>query len=132
MNRVPEHYESSGNVFADLGLANAPELQVKADLAWEITRTIEERDLTQAQAAALLGVDQPKISALVRGRLAGFSLERLYRFLNALGKEVEIVVRTPSTRKADPSVRVVMADRKGSRRPTAAKQRAKKRGLATG
>lgn len=76
---------SSGNVFADLGLSDADQLLAKADLAIEITRIIEERGLTQVEAAELMGVDQPKVSALVRGRLDGFSMERLYRFLNALG-----------------------------------------------
>jgi predicted XRE-type DNA-binding protein len=126
MSKTPEYQESSGNVFADLGLPNARELQAKADLAWEISRTIEERDLTQAQAAELLGIDQPKVSALVRGRLSGFSMERLYRFLNALGKDVEIVVRSPATRRVEPGVHVLTPDR----RP--AKARKSKRRLATG
>ena len=84
---------SSGNVFADLGLPDADQLLAKADLAIEITRVIEERGLTQAEAAELMKVDQPKVSALVRGKLDGFSMERLYRFLNALGRDVEIVVK---------------------------------------
>ncbi len=91
--------ESSGNVFADLGLAHAEELQAKAELAHQIGCIIEERRLTQAEAADLLGIDQPKVSALVRGRLSGFSMERLYRCLNRLGHDVEIVVkRAPRTR----------------------------------
>lgn len=91
---------SSGNVFADLGLPDSDQLLVKADLAIEVARVLEERDLTQAEAAEIMGVDQPKVSALVRGRLEGFSLERLYRFLNALGRDVEIIVRpTPRSRK---------------------------------
>ena len=114
MKKLPEHQEGSGNVFADLGLPNAPELQAKADLAVEIGRTIAERGLTQAEAAELLGIDQPKVSALVRGRLTGFSMERLYRFLNALGRDVEIVVRAPRAAKRDGTVKVVMADRKRS------------------
>jgi len=91
---------SSGNIFADLGLPDADHLLVKADLAIEINSIIEDRGLTQAEAAELMGVDQPKVSALVRGRLDGFSMERLYRFLNALGRDVEIVVRpTPESQK---------------------------------
>jgi predicted XRE-type DNA-binding protein len=97
---------SSGNVFADLGLADADYLLAKADLAIEISSVIEERNLTQVEAASLMGVDQPKVSALVRGRLDGFSMERLYRFLNALGRDVEIIVRpTPETEEG-PSLRV--------------------------
>jgi predicted XRE-type DNA-binding protein len=91
---------SSGNVFADLGLPEADHLLAKADLAIEISSIIEDRGLTQAEAAGIMGVDQPKVSALVRGRLDGFSMERLYRFLNALGRDVEIVVRpTPESQK---------------------------------
>jgi predicted XRE-type DNA-binding protein len=91
----------SGNVFHDLGLPDAEDLKVKAELAYEISMIIEERGLKQAEAAEVLGVDQPKISALVRGRLEGFSMERLYRFLNALGRDVQIVVQPkPRGRKA--------------------------------
>ena len=91
---------SSGNVFADLGLPDADHLLAKADLAIEISSIIEDRGLTQAEAAEIMGVDQPKVSALVRGRLDGFSTERLYRFLNALGRDVEIVVSpTPESQK---------------------------------
>ena len=93
--------ESSGNVFADLGLPDADERLAKADLAIEIGRVISERGLTQSDAAELMGVDQPKVSALVRGKLDGFSMERLYRYLNALGRDVEIVVRpTPADRES--------------------------------
>jgi predicted XRE-type DNA-binding protein len=84
---------SSGNVFADLGLQQAEEELAKVDLAFEISRIIEERGLTQVEAAEIMGVDQPKVSALVRYRLDGFSMERLYRFLNALGRDIDIVVR---------------------------------------
>ena len=104
--KIPYHEVSSGNVFEDLGFPDAPELQAKADLAYEISRTIDQRGLTQNEAAEILGVDQPKVSALVRGRLDGFSMERLYRFLNALGKDVEIVIRPTSGRAADGNIRV--------------------------
>ena len=107
MKEAPKFEVSSGNVFADLGLPHPAELQAKADLAFEISQAIADRGLTQFQAAELLGIDQPKISALVRGRLAGFSMERLYRYLNALGKDVEIVVRSlPANRRARPGIRV--------------------------
>ncbi|MBD0261623.1 MAG: XRE family transcriptional regulator [Tolypothrix sp. Co-bin9] len=84
---------SSGNVFADLGLSNANELLVKAELARQINEIITTQDITQVEAAEILGVDQPKISALIKGKLSGFSTERLFRFLNALGCDVEIVVK---------------------------------------
>jgi predicted XRE-type DNA-binding protein len=89
------HYvESSGNVFADLGLPKSEDLLVKAELAARIIREVERRKLTQVQAASLLGIDQPKISALKQGRLSGFSVERLLRFLLRLGRDVEITVKS--------------------------------------
>lgn len=87
-----EYEESSGNVFADLGLPDADELLLKAGLARQITRILEARGLTPGEAARILGTQQPKVSQLVRGALGGFSLERLIRYLNALGRDVEIVV----------------------------------------
>ncbi len=85
--------QGSGNVFADLNLPN-PELALaKAELVQRIRDIIAERKLTQVKAAKLLGLDQPKVSALVRGRVQGYSIDRLFRFLNALGQRVEITVR---------------------------------------
>jgi len=84
---------SSGNVFADLGLPNAGDRLAKAELARKIGEIIAARRLTQVEAAELLGIDQPKISALIRGRLQAFSLERLMRFLNILGRDIDIVVK---------------------------------------
>jgi predicted XRE-type DNA-binding protein len=84
---------SSRNVFADLGLPNPEEALAKAELAHKITVVIRDKGLTQVQAAKLLGVDQPKISALIRGRLSGFSLERLMRFLLLLGQDIKITVQ---------------------------------------
>lgn len=83
---------SSGNVFADLGRPQPEETMAKARLAYEIERTIRRRGLKQSEAAEALGIDQPKVSALRNGRLGGFSVERLIRFLNALHRDVEIVV----------------------------------------
>ena len=92
---------SSGNVFADLGLPNPEEMLVKAELASKIGEIIETRNFTQMDAAEILGIDQPKVSALIRGRLTGFSTERLFRFLNALGSDVEISVKPkPESRTA--------------------------------
>ena len=90
---------SSGNVFADLGVPN-PELALaKAELVQRIRSLIAGQKLTQAKAATLLGIDQPKVSALVRGRVEGYSIDRLFRFLHALGQRVEITVRPAA--KAD-------------------------------
>jgi predicted XRE-type DNA-binding protein len=83
---------SSGNVFADLGVDKPAEALLKAELALQIGRIIDDRGLTQTAAAKVLGVDQPKVSALLRGRLAGFSIDRLVRFAATLGQDVEIVL----------------------------------------
>ena len=84
---------SSGNVFADLGLAEADEHLIKAGLVVKIDRIIRQRHLTQAAAAQLIGIDQPKVSAMLAGQFRGYSVERLMRFLVALGHDVEIVVK---------------------------------------
>ena len=81
----------SNNVFADLGLPDADELLVKAGLAHRIGVLIDK--LTQVEAAKLLGIDQPKVSRLLRGELYGFSTEQLMRFLNDLGHDVAIDVK---------------------------------------
>lgn len=85
--------KSSGNVFADLGVPEPQEALAKAELARKIADIIARKKMTQVQVAQVLGVDQPKVSALVRGRLTDFSVERLMRFLTALGQDVEIVVK---------------------------------------
>ena len=90
--------KSSGNVFADLGVKNPEEALVKARLARVIADAIEVRSLTQVEAAELLGIDQPKISRLVRGQLAGFSIDRLFRFVTLLGSDIEITVIEPVRR----------------------------------
>jgi predicted XRE-type DNA-binding protein len=104
-NRHPEVEPSSGNVFADLGFPNPEEALLKAELAGRILRLVTERKLTQKKVAAILDVDQPKVSAILRGKLGGFSTERLFRFLNALGQDVEIVIRPPRRGRASTRVR---------------------------
>jgi predicted XRE-type DNA-binding protein len=101
-DEAPTRFEQgSGNVFADLGLPDPDEALVKAGLAQAIAEAIERRGLTQEEAAKLMGLDQPKVSAIVRGRLGGFSQDRLTRCVLALGDDVEITIR-PGTRKAAP------------------------------
>ena len=85
--------ESSGNVFADLGLPDADEHLIKAGLVVRLDRIIRQRELTQVAAAQLMGIDQPKVSAMLSGQFRGYSVERLMRFLVALGHDVEIVVK---------------------------------------
>jgi predicted XRE-type DNA-binding protein len=84
---------SSGNVFEDLGLPDAEELLVKSTLAMKINNIIDKRHLSQIQAAALLGISQPKISMIQNGKLRGFSVEKLCHFLTLLGRDVEIVIK---------------------------------------
>jgi predicted XRE-type DNA-binding protein len=83
----------TGNVFADLGLPDTSERQTKTRLALAINRIIKDQRLKQIDAARLLGVPQPKVSALVNYRLDGFSVEKLMDFIVALGRDVEIIVR---------------------------------------
>ncbi|HLP91775.1 MAG TPA: helix-turn-helix transcriptional regulator [Nostocaceae cyanobacterium] len=87
----------SDNVFADLGLPDADDMLVKAELVRKISEIIEVRGLTQSEAAKILGVDQPKVSALMKGKLAGFSMERLFKFLNSFDNDVKIQI-TPKSR----------------------------------
>jgi predicted XRE-type DNA-binding protein len=91
--KILEREPSTGNVFADLGLAGADEHLIKAGLVIKIGRIIRQRALTQAAAAQLMGIDQPKVSAMLTGQFRGYSVERLMRFLVALGHDVEIVVK---------------------------------------
>ena len=99
--------QGSGNVFADLKLPDPEELNAKAQVAYRICQILEERKLTQKQSAVLLGIDQPKISALLRGRLDGFSSDRLFRFLNALDRDIEIVIKPADNPKHPGIIRVL-------------------------
>lgn len=100
-------YETgSGNVFKDLGVPNADEHLVKAQLVFKIDGIMKGRRLTQVQAAALFGVRQPDVSMMLRGEFRQFSVERLLRFLVALGQDVEIVVRPQSGTKNTPALHV--------------------------
>src|SRR5260370_35067697 len=102
-----EAEESSGNVFADLGLPNPEQELMKARLTLQIHRVIKARKLTQAQAGTLLGIPQPHVSDLMRGRARAFSAERLMEFTTALGHDVE--VRCNRTRKGHGQMSVVVA-----------------------
>jgi predicted XRE-type DNA-binding protein len=104
---VPRIERSSGNVFDDLGLPDAAALLAKSELVSRICDIIAKRGLTQAQAAKILGINQPKVSALMRGHLDGFSSDRLFRFLNALGSDIEIAVKPRARSSRRPSIRVV-------------------------
>ena len=97
----------SGNVFKDLGFADAKELSLKVELAMEVNRLLRQHGLTQAGSAKVLGILQPHVSDLVRYRLDRFSVERLMNFLAGLGREVEIRTRPRSSRRARAAVRVL-------------------------
>jgi predicted XRE-type DNA-binding protein len=84
------------NIFADLGLPDAADRQTKTRLAMAVNEIIQGRKLKQRQAASILGIPQPKVSALINYRLDGFSVERLMQFLTALDQDVEIMIRPRS------------------------------------
>ena len=91
--------ESSGNVYADLGYADSEGMLVKAQLAAKIAEIIQRQALTQARAAEILGLTQPKVSALLKGRFRGISEHRLLECLTRLGRDVHIVIKpTPKSR----------------------------------
>ncbi|GAA0537924.1 putative XRE-type DNA-binding protein [Rhizomicrobium palustre] len=99
----------SGNVFADLGLADAEERQTKLRLVFAINQILESLQLTQAAAAEMLKVNQPKISALQNYKLEGFSVERLMTFLTALDRDVEIAIKKKPSSRASGKIRVIAA-----------------------
>jgi predicted XRE-type DNA-binding protein len=90
--------KSSGNVYADLGIRGADEHALKAELVRQIAAVMQDQELTQAETARRLGIEQPDVSKVLRGHFRQFSVERLMRFLVALGKDVEIVVRPAAAR----------------------------------
>jgi predicted XRE-type DNA-binding protein len=96
----------TGDVFTDLGYADAKERRLKVRLALEVNQVLEARGLTQAEAAKILGLRQPHVSDLVRYRLNRFSVERLMEFLTLLGKDVEIRITTRPARRSPTAVRV--------------------------
>lgn len=93
MNDEAVVHDSTGNVFADMGMRDAEERLAKAELARAIRKILAARGLKQTEAAGLLGITQPDVSDLVRGKLARFSMERLQRFLNALDMDIRIQIR---------------------------------------
>jgi predicted XRE-type DNA-binding protein len=96
----PRITRSSGNVYADLGLKNPDEHALKSELVRQIAAVMKDQGLTQTAAARRLGIAQPDVSKLLKGRFRQFSVERLMRFLVALGQDVEIIVRPGSTARA--------------------------------
>lgn len=101
-----EHATGTGNVFWDLGLPNAEEHLVKAQLVFKIDTLMKARRLKQVEAAELFGIRQPDVSKMLRGEFRQFSVERLLRFLVALDQDVEIVVKPHADRNNAPTLHV--------------------------
>jgi predicted XRE-type DNA-binding protein len=93
MSKKTEFERSSGNVFADIGIPDPEQALAKAEIARQLNKIIKARQLTQSDAAALLGIDQPRVSALATGRLSVFSLDKLMLFASRLGNQVEISIK---------------------------------------
>ncbi len=106
MKKSIQYEVSSGNIFADIGLPNPEEHLVKAQLVVKISRLMKERGLKQREAAEIFGVRQPDVSKMLRGDFRQFSVERLMRFLVALGQDVEIVVKPRKPTGNAPALRV--------------------------
>lgn len=106
-NRVAHVTEATGNIFADLGLPNPEQELLKAQLTLQIYTILKDSDMTQAEIAKILGVQQPQVSLLMRNRAGSFSVGRLMEFLTALRQDVEITVRP--TRKEHGALSVVSA-----------------------
>ena len=101
--------KSSGNIFADIGFANDQEMLVKANLALKISEIIVQRRLTQIEAAAILGIPQPKLSKLLRGQFHGVSETKMLECLNKLGRDIQIVIRKANRDKRIGRTSVVFA-----------------------
>jgi len=109
-----EYEKGSGNVFADLGFENPEEELAKSDLTAQISHIIKKRKLTQTQVAEILGVDQPRISSLLRGRFDLFSFDMLMQFLKVLGQDIEIVVKPKPRNRKHAHLSVVSSSEKNS------------------
>jgi predicted XRE-type DNA-binding protein len=101
--------KGSGNVYADLGLADADEMLVKAQLATKIAEIIKDRKLTQTQASTLLGMSQPKLSNMIRGHFRGISETKMLECLTLLGRDVQIVVKPVSRSRKTGHMSVLFA-----------------------
>ena len=109
MARKVEIFRGTGNVFADLGYPDAAERQTKLRLAYALSQILDKRHVTQAASAKLLGITQPKVSALRNYKLEGFSVERLMAFLTALDQDIDIVIKKKPRSRATARINVVGA-----------------------
>lgn len=109
MNTKEKIYKGSDNVFADIGVAHPERVMARAQVMTRITEIINERDLTQKAASELLGIPQSKVSCLMNGKLSMFSLDHLFELLNALDRDVEIVIRPKLKGEKVATTHVLMA-----------------------
>ncbi len=109
-----EYEVSSGNVYADFGYSNPEEADAKADLAMLISSIIKQRKMTQKEAARLIGVDQPKISKIMRGLLSEFTIERLINYLLSLGFDIEIKPIPHKVKTSAPAIHIIKSNNRRS------------------
>ena len=109
MRSTAKVYDSSGNVFADLGAAHPERVLARAQVMLRITEIIRARGLTQQAAADVLGIPQSKVSCLMNGKLSMFSLEHLFAFLNALDRDVEIIIKPKTREEKSATTHVLLA-----------------------
>lgn len=102
-----EYTIGSGNVYADLGFSNPEEAKTKSELAMLISNILKQKGLTQVQAALVMGIDQPKVSKIIRGLLSEFSIERLLKFVLALGYDIQIMPKQHKTKTTSPSMYII-------------------------
>ena len=107
--RTHKIYRSKGNVFADLGLPHPERILARSQIMSRITQLIRERRLTQNQASKLLGIPQSKVSCLMNGKLSMFSLDHLFELLNALDRDVEIIIKPKTEEEEVATTHVLVA-----------------------
>ena len=102
-------HKGSGNVFSDVGVAYPERVLARAQIMFRITEIIKERGLTQKEASVILGIPQPKVSCLINGKLSMFSLDHLFELLNALDRDVEIIIKPRAKEEKFATTHVLMA-----------------------
>lgn len=102
-------HRGSGNVFADIGVTHPERVLARAQVMFRISEILQERNLTQKEAAKVLGISQSKVSCLMNGKLSMFSLDHLFELLNALDRDVEIIIRPRTKEERVATTRVFMA-----------------------
>lgn len=109
MNTKEQIYKGSGNVFKDIGAEHPERLIARAQIMHRISEIIKERDLTQEKASKLLSIPQSKVSCLMNGKLSMFSLDHLFELLNALDRDVEIIIKPKTKEEKIATTQVVLA-----------------------